>query len=329
MIISRTPFRISFFGGGTDYPVWYKENGGAVLSTTINKYCYLNCREFPPFFDVKHRIVWSKIELVNDVNEIEHPSVREAIKFLNLQDKGIEIHHSADLPAKAGMGASSSFTVGLLNAFYSMKGQMASKRQLAMDAIHLEQDLMKENVGSQDQVAAAYGGFNKILFGGENHVEVIPIGVPSQQLAELQDNLMLFFTGLTKLTTEVAKEQIQNTPKKADELNQMRKLVDEAVKTLSPNGDIDDFGKLLHETWQLKRSLSSQITNSTIDEIYETGMRAGALGGKLLGAGGGGFILFYVKPENQEKVIESLKHLVHVPFKFESSGSQIIHYQPK
>lgn len=329
MIISRTPFRISFFGGGTDYPVWYKENGGAVLSTTINKYCYLNCREFPPFFDMKSRIVWAKIESVNSVDEIQHPSVREVIKFLNLHDMGIEVHHSADLPARSGMGASSSFTVGILNALYALKGEMANKRKLALDAIHVEQDLIKENVGSQDQAAAAYGGFNKIIFGGDNHIEVLPVGVPSQQLAELQDNLMLFFTGLTKLTTEITPEQIENIPKKATELNQMRELVDDAVKTLSSNGDIDNFGRLLHETWQLKRSLSSKITNKEIDDIYEAGMTAGALGGKLLGAGGGGFILFYVQPGNQEKVKEALKHLIHVPFKFESSGSQIIHYQPK
>lgn len=329
MIISRTPFRISFFGGGTDYPVWYKENGGAVLSTTINKYCYLNCREFPPFFDMKSRIVWAKIESVNSVDEIQHPSVREVIKFLNLSDTGLEVHHSADLPARSGMGASSSFTVGILNALYALKGEMAGKRKLALDAIHVEQDLMKENVGSQDQAAAAYGGFNKIIFGGDNHIEVLPVGVPSQQLAELQGNLMLFFTGLTKLTTEITPEQIKNTPKKSAELNQMRKLVDDAVKTLSNNGDIDDFGRLLHETWQLKRSLSSKITNKEIDDIYEAGMAAGALGGKLLGAGGGGFILFYVQPGNQAKVKEALKHLIHVPFKFESSGSQIIHYQPK
>lgn len=329
MIISRTPFRISFFGGGTDYPRWYREHGGVVLSTTIDKYCYLNCREFPPFFDVKHRVVWSKIELVNHIDEIEHPSAREVIKFLGLQDRGIEIHHSADLPARSGLGASSAFTVGLLNALYAMKGEMVSKRKLALDAIHVEQDMIKENVGSQDQTAAAFGGFNKIVFGGESHIEVIPVGVPSYQLAELQGNLMLFFTGLTKTTHEIAGEQIENIPKKEAELKQMMALVDEAVKTLSPNGDIDDFGRLLHETWQLKRGLSSKITNDKIDEIYEAGRKAGALGGKLLGAGGGGFMLFYVRPEHQEKVKEALRDLIHVPFKFEYSGSQIIHYQPK
>jgi len=329
MIITRTPFRVSFFGGGTDYPVWYRENGGAVLSTTINKYGYINCRQYPPFFDSKHRVVWSKIELANDADEIQHPSVRELIKFLGLNDKGVEIHYSADLPAMSGLGASSAFTVGLLNALYTLEGQMPTKKKLALDAIHVEQNLIGENVGSQDQVATAFGGFNKITFNGKHEIDVMPVGVPSQELADLQGNLLMFFTGLTKLTTEVAKEQIKNTPDRTSELNQMKALVDEAIETLSSSGNIDDFGRLLHETWQLKKSLSSKISNPKIDEIYEAGIKAGALGGKLLGAGSGGFILFYARPEHQEKIIETFKDLIHVPFKFESAGSQIIHYQPK
>lgn len=329
MIISRTPFRISFFGGGTDYPVWYEKNGGAVLSTTINKYSYINCRHYPPFFDKKHRIVWSEIELVDNFDDIKLRPAREVLKLLNLQDVGIEIHHSADLPSQAGLGSSSAFTVGLLNTLRSFKGELPSKKQLALEAIHVEQNLLKENVGSQDQVAAAYGGFNKIVFGGEEKIDVRPVSIPSQSLANLQESLMLFSTGLLRNASDVAADQVKNTPTKEKELKAMLGLVDEAIKTLSSAGNIDDFGRLLHETWLLKRGLSSKITNEKIDEIYEAGLRAGALGGKLLGAGGGGFVLFYVRPENQAKVKEALKDLIHVPFKFEGSGSQIIHYQPK
>ncbi|MBU2101575.1 kinase [Patescibacteria group bacterium] len=328
MIISRTPFRISFFGGGTDYPVWYRENGGAVLSTTIDKYSYLNCRYLPPFFDNKYKVVWSKIEAVKNIDEIEHPVVREVLKFLNISD-GMEIHNSADLPAWSGMGSSSSFAVGLLNALHTLKGHLPSKEQLASEAIHIERNVLKEDGGIQDQIAAAFGGFNKIVFGGEKEFEVTPLPLHRQRIEELQSHLMLFFTGTTKMGLKVAAEQIKNTPKKSTELQKMASLVTDAEKILFKNDGIEDFGHLLDETWKLKRTLTGLISNSKIDEIYDKGIRAGALGGKLLGAGGRGFILFFVKPEFQDKVREALSDLVHVPFKFENSGSQIIHYQPK
>ena len=328
MIISRTPFRISFFGGGTDYPVWYKEHGGAVLSTTIDKYCYITASYYPPFSPEKHRIVWSKIEMVNDNEEIEHPSVRETIKYLKLKE-GVEVHVTTDLPARSGVGSSSAFTVGLLNALYTLKGHLPSKRQLAVDAIHIERDLLREGGGLQDQVAVAFGGFNKIVFGGKDEFEVVPMPLQKQRIDNLQNYLILFFTGITRLGTKIAAEQIKNTPNKSTELQKMADLVKDAEKILYGQNGIEDFGHLLHETWQLKRSLTTSISSEGIDEIYETARRAGALGGKLLGAGGGGFMLFFVKPEHQEAVKGALSKLVHVPFKFEYSGSQIIHYQPK
>ena len=328
MIISRTPFRISFFGGGTDYPVWYKEHGGAVLSTTIDKYCYITASYYPPFSPEKHRIVWSKIEMVNDNEEIEHPSVRETIKYLKLKE-GVEVHVTTDLPARSGVGSSSAFTVGLLNALYTLKGHLPSKRQLAVDAIHIERDLLREGGGLQDQVAVAFGGFNKIVFGGKDEFEVVPMPLQKQRIDNLQNYLILFFTGITRLGTKIAAEQIKNTPNKSTELQKMADLVKDAEKILYGQNGIEDFGHLLHETWQLKRSLTTSISSEGIDEIYETARGAGALGGKLLGAGGGGFMLFFVKPEHQEAVKSALSNLVHVPFKFEYSGSQIIHYQPK
>jgi len=330
MIISRTPFRISFFGGGTDYATWFKENGGAVISTTIDKYSYLNCRYLPPFFDNKHKVVWSEIEIVSDTEEIKHPVVREALKFLEIPE-GMEIHNSADLPAWSGMGSSSTFTVGLLNALHTLKGDLPSKRQLASEAIHIERNILKEGGGLQDQVAAAFGGFNKIVFSGESDFEVIPLGLPKQRISDLQKHLMLFFTGVSRsrVGTEIAGEQIKNTPKKSEELQKMAGLVDDAERILFGQNNIEDFGHLLHETWQLKRTLSGSITSDRIDEIYETARRVGAIGGKLLGAGGGGFMLFFVEPEKQEAVKNALSDLVYVPFKFEYSGSQIIHYQPK
>ncbi len=326
MIISRTPFRISFFGGGTDYPVWYENNGGAVLSTSINKYCYISCRHLPPFFEHKSRIVWSKIEAVKHPNEIQHPAVREVLKFLNVQ-KGVEIHYDGDLPARSGLGSSSSFTVGLLHSLYALNGKMVTKRQLTLDAIHVEQERLKENVGSQDQAAAAFGGFNKIEFGGPHKVAVHPIPINPKKLDLFQNHLMLFFTGLSRNSSDVAAEQIKNTPQKATELKTMMDMVEEAIKILNGN-NFDDFGRLLDETWKIKKSLSSQISNSYIDEIYEAGREAGALGGKLLGAGGGGFILFFARPEVQKKVKEKLKNLLYVPFKFENLGTQIIYYAP-
>ncbi|MCX6702379.1 MAG: kinase [Candidatus Wolfebacteria bacterium] len=314
MVITRTPFRISFFGGGTDYPAWYEDNGGAVLSTSIDKYCYITCRHLPPFFEHKSRIVWSKTELVRHHDEIQHPAVREALKFLNI-DKGVEIHHQGDLPARSGLGSSSSFTVGLLHALHALNGKMITKYQLMLDAIHLEQERLKENVGSQDQAAVAFGGLNKIEFSGHHRITIRPIPINNEKLDILQNHLMIFFTGMARTASEIAAEQIKNTKQKGSELRKMLEIVNEAVKVLHGSADsFDDFGRLLHESWQIKRGLSSQITNPQIDEIYEAGRSAGALGGKLLGAGAGGFMLFFVKPEQQPVVKEKLSNLLHVPF---------------
>ena len=326
MIISRTPFRISFFGGGTDYPVHYKKHGGAVLATSINKYCYINCRYLPPFFDHKHHIVYSKIEQTKKISEIQHPSVRETLKYMDIQ-KGVEIHHDGDLPARAGLGTSSSFTVGLVNALYALKGKAVTKRQLALDAIHIEQNRIKENVGSQDQITTAFGGFNKIEFNGEDEFRVRPIPLAKEKFHLLQDHMMLFFTGLSRTASTIAKEQIKKTPDKIKELTRMTEIVDEAIGILNENNlDLTDFGKLLHENWMIKRKLTNKITTNTIDKIYNDAKKAGALGGKLLGAGGGGFILFFVEPEKQDKVMKKLKNLLYVPFKFENLGSQIVFY---
>ena len=327
MIINKTPFRISFFGGGTDYPVWYRENQGAVLSTTIDKYCYITIRYLPPFFPHKHRIVYSKIEMVNDINEILHPAVRATLQFLNI-DKGIEIHHDGDLPAKTGLGSSSSFTVGLLNSLYALKGVIPSKLQLAKEAIHIERDILKENVGAQDQVAAAFGGFNKINFNGKDEIKVEPITIGKERIKQLENHLMLFFTGFSRTASDIAKSQIENTPNKKRELSLMYQMVDEAIKILNEKGDIKDFGKLLHEAWLLKKSLTDKISTPEIDNIYEKALQAGALGGKLLGAGGGGFMVLFVPPENQPGVREKLKNLLEVKFHFENEGSKIIYYNP-
>jgi len=326
MIISRTPFRISFFGGGTDYPAWYKKNGGAVLSTTINKYCYLSCRNLPPFFKHKYRVVYSNQELVNKIKDINHPSVRHTLDFLNI-DRGVEIHHQADLPARSGLGSSSSFTVGLVNALSGLRGEVKNKRQLALDAINIEQNLIKENVGSQDQTAAAFGGFNKINFGGVQEISIQPITINSNRIESFQDHLMLFFTGLSRDASKIAKEQIKNIENKNKELRIMHEMVNEATTILTNNRtDLAEFGKLMDQGWKIKKSLSSKITNPYLDNIYDAGMRAGALGGKLLGAGGGGFILFFARPEDQEKIKNKLKNLLYVPFRFDHLGSQIIYY---
>jgi D-glycero-alpha-D-manno-heptose-7-phosphate kinase len=327
MIISRTPFRISFFGGGTDYPVWYDENGGAVLSASINKYCYITCRYLPPFFDYKYRIVYSQREEVKDHRKIDHPSVRECLSFIK-PERGVEIHHDADLPARTGLGSSSSFTVGLVNALYALKGKMVTKRQLALDAIHVEQEKIGEHVGSQDQTIAAFGGFNRITFAKNHNIVVQPVTVSHQRLEHFQDHLMLFFTGFSRIASEIAREQIKQTPKKAGELRSLHGMVDHALNILNGEDALDEFGALLHEGWRIKRSLTSKISNSTIDEIYEAAMKAGATGGKLLGAGGGGFILFFVRPELQPRVKEALKGLLYVPVRFEYLGSQIIYYGP-
>ena len=327
MIISRTPFRMSFFGGGTDYNGWFNEHKGAVLATTIDKYCYISCRYLPPFFEHKSRIIYSKIEHVNkSINEIDHPSVREVLRYLKIHE-GIEIHHDGDLPARTGLGSSSSFTVGLLNSLYALKGQMVTKEQLAKESIHVEQEIIKENVGCQDQTLAAYGGFNLIEFGGTNHLRVQPLTISFDKFNLLQDHLMLFFTGFSRTASQIAAHQIKNIPNKKKELRRMFEMVYEAIDILNGN-NIVKFGRLLDESWKLKRTLSDKISSSHIDDLYAAAIRAGAVGGKLLGAGGGGFILFFVEPKKQQKVRTVLKSLLEVPIKFENLGSQIIFFQP-
>jgi D-glycero-alpha-D-manno-heptose-7-phosphate kinase len=325
MIISRTPFRISFFGGGTDYPAWYAKNGGAVLATTIDKYCYLTCRYLPPFFEHRIRVVYSKVENCQTVEEIEHPAVREVLRYLNV-DRGVEIHHDGDLPARSGMGTSSSFTVGLLHALYALKGQMPTKRQLSMESIYIEQERLRETVGSQDQILAAHGGFNHIIFHKDDNPSVRPVILPAERNKELQDHLMLLYTGIARTSSHIANTYVPDLPNRERQLHAMTAMVDEAVSILHSGQDIARFGRLLDEGWQTKRGIGAMVSNSAVDEIYQQAISAGAIGGKLLGAGGGGFMLLFVPPSSQPKVRERLNKLVHVPFRFESSGSQIIFF---
>ncbi len=328
MIITRTPLRISFFGGGTDYPVWYREHGGAVLSTTIDKCCYITCRNLPPFFEYHSRISYSKIENVVRNSAIEHPSVRGCLQFLGIEE-GVEIHHVADLPARTGLGTSSAFTVGFLLGLYALREQMRSKNALALDALHVEQDVVKEAVGSQDQISAAYGGFNRINFHTDGSFDVKQVIAPAARLAALQQHCALFFTGFSRTASEIAKEQIKVTPQKKRELETMRQMVDEAEKIVSnSHRSLDEFGHLLDESWQIKRTLTQNITNSSLDEIYEAGRSAGALGGKLLGAGGGGFMLFFIAPERRKELRTRLKNLLCVPFTFSSRGSHGVVHEP-
>ena len=326
MIITRTPFRISFFGGGTDYPAWYRENGGAVLSATINRYCHISCRYLPPFFNFKYLIRYFLREEVQEISEIKHPSVRECLRFMGI-DRGIEMVHTGDIPAQSGIGSSSAFTVGLLNSLYALTGKMITKRQLAMQAIHVEQNLLKENVGSQDQIAAAFGGFNKIELGGDKEFFVYPITISQDKLDYLQKHLIFFFTGLSRNASEVAAEQIKNTVKKNKELKDMHNMVDDAINILNgKQEDYNDFGKLLHETWRIKKSLTDIVSMPAIDKIYDTALRAGAIGGKLCGAGGGGFLMFFAPPEAQAVIREKLRTLLYVPISFEKLGSHVVLY---
>jgi D-glycero-alpha-D-manno-heptose-7-phosphate kinase len=329
MIITRTPLRISFFGGGTDYPVWYREHGGAVISTTINKSCYITCRWLPPFFDYHSRISYSKMENVLNNDIIAHPSVRACLQYLGINE-GVEIHHIADLPARTGLGTSSAFTVGLLLGLYALKNQMRDKHALALDAVRVEQELLQEAVGVQDQAIAAYGGFNRMDFRTDGAIEVKPVLTAPGRLEELEQHLALYFTGFSRTASEVAKEQIKMTPHRRRELQLIFQLVNEAEALLtSPGRSLDEFGRLLHETWQIKRSLTQAISNSNIDDIYEVGRSAGALGGKLLGAGGGGFMLFFVPPERKSELRRRLKHLLCVPFSFSSRGANVLMYEPE
>ncbi len=327
MIISQTPFRISFFGGGTDFPLWYRENGGSVLSTTINKYAYITCRHLPPFFEHKHRIVYSQVETVKRIEEIVHPAVRNIFQYLNIED-GLEVHYDGDLPARSGLGSSSSFTVGMLNTLFAMRGQMKTKRDLADLALHIEQNVIKETVGSQDQIAAAFGGFNRIEFHNDEKYSVQPMILPQSRVEMLNDRLLLFFTGFSRIAETVEKSKIENFKAKSAHLQRMQEMVGDAVQVLQSDTGLDDFGRMLHETWSLKRELSDKVSNSKLDEIYEVGMKNGALGGKILGAGGGGFILFYAPPETHANICDAFSSLIKVDFKFEYGGSQIILYNP-
>jgi len=328
MIITRTPFRVSLFGGGTDYPPWYREHGGAVVGFTINKYCYISVRPLPPFFEHKHRIVYSKVETVAAIGEIQHPSVRACLSEMGV-DYGIEVHHDGDLPARSGLGSSSSFTVGLLNALNAQNGRMVTKEYLAQEAIRIEQQVIGENVGSQDQVWAAYGGMNRIEFGRDGAIDVRPVVLKAERRNRFFGSLMLFFTGFSRFASEIAAKQIANLAQRQAQLVAMRAMVDEAMAVLGDeNRDLDDIGRLLHEGWQLKRQLADNVTTSDIDAIYETALGAGALGGKLLGAGGGGFMLFYVPPERQPAVRHALSRLVEVDFELDAAGSKVVVYEP-
>lgn len=330
MIISRTPYRISFLGGGTDYPGWYEKHGGAVLGTTIDKYCYIFIRELPPFFAHKHRVAYSQIELVRDYREIVHPAVRAVLQETGQESNlGLEIQHMGDLPARSGLGSSSSFTVGLLNAVAALGGRMTSPEELAKEAIRIEQKVMKENVGSQDQVWAALGGLGTITFHTSGGFDYRPVIMSSERLAAFNSCLMMFYSGQSRFASSVAAEKIENLSKREAQLHTMRTFVEEGEAVLQkPSRSLDDLGRLMHESWKLKKQLSSSVTTSRVDEIYETGIDAGAIGGKLLGAGGGGFVLFYARPEVQGEVRRRLKGLTEVKANINSQGSTIVLYSP-
>lgn len=328
MIISRTPFRISFFGGGTDYPVWYRKHGGAVLTATIDKYCYIMCRYLPPFFEHKITIRYSRIENRRTIDEIEHPSVREVLRYLKFC-RGVEINHDGDVPARSGMGSSSAFTVGLLHALYALRGQLLSKDQLAKESLYIEQECIKETVGSQDQVAVAYGGVNHILFHQNGEFTVRPLTISRDRVKELGDNLMLFYTGIRRTACDIAESYTNGIEDKRRLLRVMQDLVQEGISILGSNQAITNFGELLHEGWGIKRNLSHLVSNQEVDEIYQAALDSGALGGKLIGAGGGGFMLLFVPPGRHAAVRERLNRLIHVPFRFEFSGSQIIFCDPE
>lgn len=326
MIITQTPFRMSFFGGGTDYPEFYNEYGGSVISSSFDKYCYVTVRHLPGFFDYKNQVTYGIIERTNTVDEIKHPAVREAMKYLNMKD--MRVVYEADLPARTGLGTSSSFAVGMLNAFYALKGKYADKRKLADDAIYLERVLCNESGGIQDQIAVSFGGLNRIDF-SESGYNVSPVIVSIDRKKELNDNLMLFFTGFSRLSGEIADKQKKNTRNKIQDLLEMKRLVDEAEKVLTSKCDLSEFGRLMDFSWRLKRGITDEISTDVIDQIYETALKSGAVGGKLLGAGGGGFMLFYVEKDKQQKVKEALDDLLYVPFEFEDTGARIMFYQPE
>jgi len=328
MIITKTPFRMSFFGGGTDMEEYFRENGGAVLSTTFDKYCYVTVRHLPRFFDYKTHLTYSKMEYVSEYDEIQHPAIREAMRMLDMHE--LRLTYDSDLPAKSGLGTSSSFAVGMLNAFYALKGKYVDKKKLADEAIYLERVLCQEDGGWQDQIAAAFGGFNRINF-GPNGYEVLPLIISPDRKLQLNNNLMMFFTGFTRFSSEVQKANASGRTKERDvRLKEMYTLVNVAEKILTDRDtNIDEFGRLLDYTWKLKRQVGTAVSTDSIDGLYAKGIQAGALGGKLLGAGGGGFLVFYVQPEKQEAVKNALCELMHIPFEFENGGTQVIHYTPE
>lgn len=327
MIITKTPFRMSFFGGGTDIENYFRENGGAVLSTTFDKYCYVNVRHLPRFFEYSTELSYSKTERVTDIDSIQHPAIRNAMKMLDMHE--IRLTYEADLPARSGLGTSSSFAVGMLNAFYALKGKYVDKKKLADEAIYLERVLCNETGGWQDQIAASYGGMNRINFSADGY-EVFPVIISPERKKQLNDNLMMFFTGFTRFSSEVQEINNVSAAEKREQLKEMHTLVDKAESILIDKyADLDDFGRLLNQTWRLKKKTGALISTGGIDELYECGMRAGALGGKLLGAGGGGFLLFYVEPEKQNALREAMSKLMSVPFEFENGGTRVIHYSPE
>lgn len=327
MIISQTPFRMSFFGGGTDMEDFFKEYGGAVLSTTFDKYCYVNVRHLPRFFDYSTEVSYSKTERVTSVEDLQHPAIRNAMKMLDMHE--IRLTYEADLPARSGLGTSSSFAVGMLNAFYALKGKYADKKKLADEAIYLERVLCNEAGGWQDQIAASYGGFNRINFNADGY-EVLPLIISPERKRELNSNLMMFFTGFTRFSSDVQKANKLDKKDKIGQLKEMYSLVDDAEKVLTnKNADLNEFGRLLDHTWKLKRQTGAAVSTDSIDGLYAKGMAAGALGGKLLGAGGGGFLVFYVEPERQKAVREAMSDLMYIPFEFENGGTRIIHYTPE
>lgn len=327
MIITKTPFRMSFFGGGTDMESYFRENGGAVLSTTFDKYCYVNVRHLPRFFDYTTELSYSRTERVTDISDIEHPAIREAMKMLDMHE--IRLTYEADLPARSGLGTSSSFAVGMLNAFYALKGKYADKKKLADEAIYLERVLCNEAGGWQDQIAASFGGFNRINFSADGY-EVLPVIISPERKQRLNENLLMFFTGFTRFSSDVQKVNNVSAEEKRDQLREMYLLVDEAEKVLTnTHADLDDFGRLLDHTWRLKKQTGSAISTGSIDAFYDRGIKAGALGGKLLGAGGGGFLVFYVQPEYKASVMTAMQDLMYIPFSFENGGTRVIHYSPE
>lgn len=327
MIITKTPFRMSFFGGGTDMPSFFNEHGGAVISSTFDKYCYVNVRHMPPFHPYISELVHNRFERVNDLDEIEHPLIRECMKLHEIHE--IRLTYEGDLPARTGLGTSSTFAVGMLNAFCALKGRMMSHRQLAEEAIKVERDILHEKGGWQDQIAAAYGGLNRIDF-KDGDFSVHPVIISPERKSELNENLLLFYTGIQRFSSEIQANTFANTSDKTQQLLDMLQLVDEAEKILcNKNTSLNEFGKLLDTTWRLKRGTGSKVSNGSIDELYDVAIKSGALGGKLLGAGGGGFLLFYCEKEKQPTLIKALEKLMIVPFNFESGGAQVLYYSPQ